>query len=57
MQKQPPKPSEKNRLAAIDEMCRGRKAHLEAQGKQPTHREIEKYVKEQAAKADRKNGW
>lgn len=57
MQKQPPRPSEKNRRAAIDELCRGRKAHLEAQGKQPTHREIEKWVKEQAVKADRKNGW
>lgn len=51
------KPSESNRRAAIDELMRGRKEHLEQSGKNPTAREVEKYVKDQAEKADRKNGW
>jgi hypothetical protein len=35
----------------------GRKKHLERQGKQPTHREVEAYVKGEAEKVDRKKGW
>jgi len=51
------RPKYDDRRAAIDRLVKDRKAHLEAQGKQPTQREVEKYVKDNAEKADRKNGW
>lgn len=53
----PPKPQERNRERAIGSLQQNVKEHWQKQGKQPTHREVERFVKQNAREADKKNNW
>jgi len=52
-----PRPSYDRRKQARDECVRDFKQHLEQQGKQPTDREVERFVDQNVERTDNKERW